>query len=62
VAQCLLMQRKLATWPWWLAVNTVSVPLFASRGLWLTAVLYAAYWCNAWHGWWHWRRELQAAA
>lgn len=57
VAQCLLMQRKVQTWPWWLAVNTVSVPLFASRGLWLTAVLYGAYWFNAWYGWWRWRRD-----
>ena len=62
VAQCLLMQRKLETWPWWLAVNTVAVPLFASRGLWLTACLYGAYWCNAWYGWWRWRREALAQA
>ena len=61
VAQCLLMQRKLQTWPFWLAVNTVSVPLFASRGLWLTAALYAIYWINAWYGWYAWRREMQAA-
>ncbi|MFZ2987317.1 nicotinamide riboside transporter PnuC [Ideonella sp.] len=60
VAQCLLMQRKLQTWPWWLAVNTLSVPLFASRGLWLTAALYGVYWVNAWYGWWHWRREAAA--
>lgn len=57
VAQCLLMQRKLETWPGWLAVNTLSVPLFASRGLWLTAALYTVYWVNAWYGWMRWRRE-----
>jgi nicotinamide mononucleotide transporter len=60
VAQCLLMLRKLETWPWWLAVNTLSVPLFASRGLWLTAALYTAYWFNAGYGWWRWRREVVA--
>ncbi len=58
VAQCLLMQRKLQAWPCWLLVNTLSVPLFASRDLWLTSALYAAYWFNAWYGWWHWRRLL----
>jgi nicotinamide mononucleotide transporter len=57
VAQLLLMQRRIETWPAWLIVNTLSVPLFASRGLWLTATLYAVYWVNAWYGWWHWRRE-----
>jgi nicotinamide mononucleotide transporter len=61
VAQCLLMLRKLECWPFWLAVNTISVPLFASRGLVLTAVLYAAYWFNAWYGLWRWRRDAAAA-
>lgn len=57
IAQCLQMQRKIETWPFWLGVNTLSVGLFASRGLLLTAALYAAYWFNAWYGWWRWQRE-----
>ena len=57
LAQLLLMQRRLATWPTWWLVNTIAVPLYASRGLHLTAALYAAYWANAWLGWWHWRRQ-----
>jgi len=57
IAQCLQMQRKIETWPFWLGVNTLSVGLFAYRGLTLTAILYAAYWVNAWYGWWRWRRE-----
>jgi nicotinamide mononucleotide transporter len=59
IAQCLQMQRKIETWPFWLAVNTLSVGLYEWRGLRLTAVLYAAYWVNAWYGWWKWRREKQ---
>jgi nicotinamide mononucleotide transporter len=62
IAQCLLTQRKVDTWPFWLAVNTISVALFASRGLTLTAALYAAYWINAWYGWWRWHRERAQAA
>jgi nicotinamide mononucleotide transporter len=62
-AQCLLMQRKLETWAFWLAVNTISVCLFFSRGLWVTGALYAAYWVNAWYGRWQWRRwHLSLAA
>lgn len=61
VAQCLLMRRQVETWPGWLAVNTLSVPLYASRGLWLTAVLYAAYWVNAWYGWARWRKAMREA-
>lgn len=56
VAQVFLMKRRVESWPVWLLVNTIAVPLYASRGLELTAILYAAYWVNAWFGWWRWRR------
>jgi len=62
VAQFLLMRRQIESWAFWIAVNTLSVPLYASRGLQLTAVLYAAYWFNAWYGGWRWRREMRASA
>ncbi len=60
VAQFLLMQRKVQTWFFWLAVNTLCVPLFLSRGLYLTAALYAVYWCNAWYGWWRWQAACRS--
>jgi nicotinamide mononucleotide transporter len=60
VAQGLLMTRRLETWAFWLLVNTLSVPLFWSRELHLTAGLYAVYWCNAWWGGWRWWRLHQA--
>lgn len=59
MAQLLLVRRMVETWWVWLAVDTIAVPLFASRGLYLTAGLYAGFWLNAWYGWWRWRRELQ---
>lgn len=62
IAQLLLMGRRVDTWPFWLLVNTVSVPLYASRGLYLTAVLYAAYWINALASWFFWRRQMRAPA
>ncbi|MEQ3632472.1 nicotinamide riboside transporter PnuC [Thalassolituus sp.] len=55
IAQWLLMQRKLESWWFWLLVNTVAVPLFASRELYLTAFLYACYWVNACIAYRHWR-------
>ena len=58
VAQFLLMRRKLETWLFWLLVNTISVPLFASRGLYLTAGLYAVYWVNALVSWFVWRGRM----
>lgn len=63
VAQLFLMRRRVENWPVWLLVNSIAVPLFASRGLHLTAALYAAYWVNAWFGWWRWHRlqRMQSA-
>ena len=62
VAQLLLMRRRLQSWWFWLAVNTIAVPLYASRGLHLTALLYAGYWVNALVALRHWRRLAGEAA
>lgn len=56
VAQLLLMQRRIENWPFWIIVNSIAVPLYASRGLHLTAVLYGFYWVNAIVSWLWWRR------
>jgi len=62
VAQFLLMGRRIENWWFWLAVNTIAVPLYASRGLFLTAAFYAVYWVNALVALRHWRRQLAEAA
>lgn len=61
IAQFLLMRRKLESWLFWLIVNSISVPLFASRGLYLTAGLYSVYWVNALVSWFVWRRRMAGA-
>lgn len=58
IAQFLLMNRKLETWWFWLIVNTLAVPLYLSRELQLTALVYTGFWFNAWYGWYQWRRLL----
>ncbi|MFZ4626399.1 MAG: nicotinamide riboside transporter PnuC [Rhodoferax sp.] len=65
MGQWLLIKRRVESWPLWLLVNLIAVPLFASRELYLTAVLYAAYLVNALIAWWHWQqlaRQTAAAA
>ena len=47
LGQLLMMERRVENWWAWLLVNTIAVPLYASRDLYLTAVLYAAFWINA---------------
>lgn len=61
LAQLLLMRRRIETWPVWLVVNTIAIPLYASRGLTLTAVLYSVYWINALVAWRHWSRPRDPA-
>lgn len=54
LAQVLLMRRKVETWPTWLIVNTLAVPLFFSRELYLSAAMYSVFWVNAIVSWRHW--------
>jgi len=58
LGQFLLMGRRVETWWCWLLVNTIAVPLYATRGLHLTAVLYAAFWINALVSLRRWRKLL----
>jgi nicotinamide mononucleotide transporter len=60
--QLLLVRRRIETWWCWLLVDTVAVPLYLTRGLWVTAALYVAFWLNAAVALVHWRRQLGASA
>jgi nicotinamide mononucleotide transporter len=59
--QILLMRRKVETWGFWFTANTLAVGMFASRGLWITALFYTLFWLNAPIGLLRWRRELRAS-
>lgn len=56
LGQILMMDRRVENWWAWLLVNTIAVPLYASRGLYVTAALYAAFWINAVVSLVRWRR------
>ncbi|MBL8319490.1 MAG: nicotinamide mononucleotide transporter [Burkholderiaceae bacterium] len=59
VAGQLLLGRKLIeNWMVWLAVNIVSVTLFAWKGLWLTVLLYAIFAVLSLLGWRAWLQRL----
>ena len=57
--QWLLGRQYVENWPVWVAVNGVSVSLFAFKGLWLTVVLYGLFALLALLGWRAW--ALRAA-
>jgi nicotinamide mononucleotide transporter len=54
IGQLLMMQRRVENWGFWLLVNTIATPLYFSRGLHLTAILYAGFWINALVSWRSW--------
>jgi len=61
LGQLLLMKRRVENWWAWLLVNTIAVPLYASRGLYITAALYVVFLLNALVSLRHWRRLLGAS-
>ena len=60
VGQLLLGRKFIETWAVWLLVNTVSVGLFAYKGLWLTVVLYVLFAILSIVGWQAWRKQIPA--
>ena len=54
--QLLLAQKRIENWPTWVTVNLVSVALFATKGLWLTVILYSLFTLMALQGWRAWTR------
>jgi nicotinamide mononucleotide transporter len=57
--QVLLGRKLVENWPVWVAVNLVSIALFATKGLWLTVVLYALFAVMALMGWRAWRAMVR---
>ena len=55
--QWLLGRQYVENWPVWVAVNSVSIALFAYKGLWLTVVLYALFLLLALVGWRAWAQR-----
>ncbi|MCO5171906.1 MAG: nicotinamide riboside transporter PnuC [Planctomycetes bacterium] len=62
VAHAYLMGRFVQSWYVWLLVDTIYVPLYASRGLYLTSALYVGFWVLALGGLLTFRRLLAERA
>lgn len=59
--QWLLARKYQENWAVWVIVNMVSVALFASKGYWLTVLLYALFIPLSLAGWRAWQRRADAA-
>ncbi len=60
VAQLLTDRRLVESWPLWIAIDALSIGLYASQGLIATAALYALFLGIACWGWYAWHRAAAA--
>jgi len=60
IAQWMMTRKILENWKLWIALDVIYVPMFISRGLWLTAANYAVYLMLAVKGYRDWRRSLES--
>jgi nicotinamide mononucleotide transporter len=61
VAQWMMTRKLLENWLLWIAADVVYVPLYLSKHLYPTAVLYAVFLALAVKGYADWRRDLRPA-
>ena len=62
LAQLLMVARKIETWPVWFVVDCIAVPLYASKGLWVTAAVYAFFLVLVVMGWMRWSKLIAPGA
>ena len=55
-SQWMLNRKLIENWLGWIVVDIIYVPLYVSKGLYLTAILYAVFLCMAMIGWSQWHR------
>lgn len=62
LGQWLLARKRIENWPCWLAVNLISMALFAHKALWLTVLLYGLFALMSVWGWRQWHKATAQRA
>lgn len=56
LATILLARKVIQTWPFWIAVDLLSVGLYTTKGVHLMAIEYAIFLMMCIYGWYNWRK------
>jgi nicotinamide mononucleotide transporter len=60
IAQWMLARKLIENWYLWITVDVLSIGMYTSKQLYLTAVLYVAFLVLAALGWVEWRKSLRS--
>jgi len=58
VATILMAIKKLENWQFWIIGNIISIPIYASQGLYFTSIQYAVFLVLAILGWKEWKAKV----
>ncbi|MDX1925197.1 MAG: nicotinamide riboside transporter PnuC [Pirellulaceae bacterium] len=61
-SQWMLNRKQLENWLGWIVVDIIYIPLYVSKELYLTAILYAVFLCMAIIGWKQWHQSWNTAS
>jgi len=61
VTTWMVARKIIQNWHYWFIIDSVSVYLYISRGLWLTALLFMVYLVLIVIGYRQWRKSLEAS-
>lgn len=59
IATFMVAKKVLENWIYWIIIDTVCIYLFASRGLYLTSLLFLMYTIIAFFGYFAWRKQFR---
>jgi nicotinamide mononucleotide transporter len=60
VATILMAVKKIENWLFWIIGDIISIPIFASQGLFFTSIQYTVFLILAILGWKEWRQKLKS--
>lgn len=60
MAQLLMVWRYREQWAMWIAIDVVSMIMFALLGQWSMVAMYVAWTVNAFYGWYNWSRLFKS--